>query len=178
MVASALCNRIGAVALGVTVLCCVAAREDWREGCRVAGIGLFAYLLACPWVPPSNIAAIQWNAQRIGGDYRFTGIRAAEQLAALVFFGGLWFLLRRTRLSWFPRFAILLTTVFGTVCLLAAVAGVYLVPQPERYHLELELAVCLLLVAVLRGQWARLSRYLQAAAACLLVAAVYLQVRV
>lgn len=177
LAAVVLSNWLGAFALAITVLCYLAARERPDDILRAAGIGIYGYLLALPWIPPSNIATVQWNAQRIGGDYRFTWERAGYQFAALLTLLAVWCLLRRTNGNWFSRFALLLTTAFGLICVLADPFRIDIMPQPHRYHLEFELALCLLLAAGLRARWMRLPVWAQVTAVLLILTGGYFQVR-
>lgn len=66
----ALSNWIAAFALALAVAMYLVARGRWELAVRTAGIGLLAYALACSWIPPSTIRAIQYNAQMVEGDYR------------------------------------------------------------------------------------------------------------
>ena len=70
LAATVLFNWIGGFALAVFALCYLLARG--RGWLRAAGAGGYAYLLVSPWIPPSTIAVIAFNAQLLGGQFTFT----------------------------------------------------------------------------------------------------------
>ncbi len=142
-----LSNWLGAFALAIAVVVLLQARS--RCGARtwlyVAGIGVVAYALASPWIPPGNIADIRRNAQQVGGTYAF----GAEQFAYVALLvgavvGSAW-MLRRRGIALELRFSLLFSLTIGTIPLLAEWTGRYMMPQPERYHLEMEMAFALAL---------------------------------
>lgn len=142
----ALTNWLGAFALAVAVAAYLAAHAD-RFGLqgvvRAGAVGLLAYSLAAPWIPPSTIAAIRRNAQYTVGHYPMAAWQAAAWGLLLVFAAGLVLLLRRRGLEPFRVFAALFAAVMGTITLTGAWFGRHLVPQPERYHLEMDFGLAL-----------------------------------
>jgi hypothetical protein len=103
------------------------------------------------------------NSQTVGGDYRFTlrtTILAAASALALVV---LWWLVRRLDGA-MPRFSILFLAWFGGIPVLAA-CGIGFIPQPERYHLEMEIGVCLVAGFAVEAVARRLPRNARIAAA-------------
>jgi hypothetical protein len=147
-------NWIGAFALAVCVLCYLLARG--RGWLRTAGAGGYAYLLVSPWIPPSTIAVIAFNAQFVAGRFTFT---PRHWLYAAIFamgLAGLVWALSRARAPLEIRFAVLLAACFTGVVIPWYCWRIAVVPQPWRYQPEFDLAICLLGAAV--GE--RLSRFL------------------
>ena len=154
LAATVLFNWIGGFALAVFVLCYLLARG--RGWLRAAAAGGYAYLLISPWIPPSTIAVIAFNSQFVAGRFTFTprhGLYAAIFAVALA---GLVWVLGRARAPLEIRFAVLLAACFTGVMLPWFWWHIAVVPQPWRYQLEFDLAICLLGAAV--GE--RLSRFL------------------
>ncbi len=154
----ALTNYLGAAGLAIGVAAYVFAKEVKgrilaRELVLTALIGITAYCLASPWLPPSTIAAVHINSQLIGGDYTHTGAGLLRWIPAiLLILLALKTILRRTPA--YLQFAIYFTFLTALPPLVVTWAHVFVVPQPERYHLEMELALAILvgmlLDAVLR----------------------------
>jgi len=146
LAAAVMFNWIGAFALGVCVLCYLLARG--RGWLRAAGAGGYAYLLVSPWIPPSTLAVIAFNAQFVAGRFIFTWrnwLYAA--VFALVLTGLVW-ALGRARAPLEIRFAVLLAACFTGVVIPWYCWRIAVVPQPWRYQPEFDLAICLLGVAV------------------------------
>lgn len=145
--AVALANWIGAFALALALLAYLNARAEWtRDLPRLAGIAALAYALAWRWIPPSTIAVVQGNAKRIGGDFSHT--YRSLPLWGVVLFGGLLLLrhlLRKTPLE--VRFSAGLAWLMSVPPLAAEWTGLAIVPQPARYHLEMEMALALLMAS-------------------------------
>lgn len=170
-----LTNWLGAFSLAIGCVCYLLARLD-QDSSRIrtlaysAGIGLLAYGLAVPWIPPSTILAVQRNAQFTVGSYPM-GVRQLEYAGLLLAAGvGLRSILIACRASLCIRFASYFFLVTAALALPSEWFHIYLMPQPERYQLEMELAACLLLVFV-PGQYARISihKYRVAVVVALLV---------
>jgi hypothetical protein len=165
-------NAFGMVvaAAGAAILFAARGKWNWRELPGIAAVLAAAYLLIGRVLPPSLLRLIETNSQMVGGDYRFT-IRAkllavAFALAWLV----LWLLVRR-RGGPLMRFAVLFLACFGGIAVLAD-RGIGFLPQPMRYHLEMEVGVCLVVGVALDAVFAHMGRIrTRLAAACVLVAA-------
>lgn len=146
--AVALTNWIGAVGLALGVVAYVLAKQIpgklfARDFGLVVLIAAVAYGLAAPWIPPSTIAAVHTNSQLIGGDYTHTGAALLRWIpATLIILSFLKLLLRRTP----PHFQFAVYFAFLTALAPLAItwANVAIIPQPERYHLEMEMALALL----------------------------------
>ncbi len=165
LAAVVLTNWLGAAALAAAALAwLLAADADRRTWLRAAGLGLYAYLLASRWIPPTTLAAVKMNAQRVGGDYRMGARQLLYWLAALAVLLAVNHVLARARASRLVRFAALFTLVTGGVTLAAYWFGLVLLPQPHRYHLEMELGIALLAAAGVGKLW-RIPRRAPAVAA-------------
>jgi hypothetical protein len=152
------------VAAGVLAM---ALSRKRPEISRIALIGVLAYGIAAPWIKPSTVAAVQRNAQLLGNYAmgRSQYIYLALWLTAVVLTG---LLLRRTRLSEAVRFAILFLLLMATPPLGYLWFHNYPIPQPDRYHLEMEMPIAML-VGLLLG-WNRKWLIVPVAAALALLA--------
>ena len=141
-----------ASAFGVTAIllfsgCLLVTCEttNWiRSAGSVALCGTLAYLAMCCYLPPSLILAIQANGQ-VFSDMAWTASSNWAAVGALA--GGilLWFLSR----NWRPRylrFFFLLTCITIVVPTVGKLWGIHFVPEPERYKVEMELALSLFFV--------------------------------
>ncbi len=149
--ATATSNWIVAFALAVAMAAYVLARLPKPDVlARLGLIAVAAYALASPWVLPSTVRVMQGNAQTIGGDFRAAyGLLPMRLTIAFVVLALLAYAAHRVRMRWQLRFALFLTLMIGALPLLAAWADIKVVPQPERYHVEMELAIWLLAAVVL-----------------------------
>jgi len=154
LAAAVMFNWIGAFALAVCILCYLLARG--RGWLRTAGAGGYAYLLVSPWIPPSTIAVIAFNAQFVAGRFAFTPRHWLYAALFALALAGLVWALSRARAPLEIRFAVLLAACFTGVVIPWYCWRIAVVPQPWRYQPEFDLALCLLGVAV--GE--RLSRFL------------------
>ncbi len=142
-----LSNWLGAAALAMAVFAYLLAGLGGSNilwaWLTTIGVGLLAYALACPWIPPSTIRDVQYNAQFIGnfaGVYQTLPLYAALSAGLLIL---LKYVLQRfgtpAALQFFWFFALLTSTV----TLSSEWFKLSILPQPDRYHLEMELALCL-----------------------------------
>jgi hypothetical protein len=150
MAAVALTNWIGALTLAVAVVCYTMAAGGWR---RAAVCGVLGYALAAPWIPPSTVMTVHENARVIGGDYQVAYARLpVVAVVALIAVFAMDRLMRRWGLRMQLRFAVLFAAAMAAITLLAEWRGVSLVPQAERYHLAMEMGICLLAAFAMRGR--------------------------
>ena len=148
MSAAILANAFAAIILAVAavaLLASYATERFWSKVVLFVIIGGLAYGWICPLLPPSVIAAIRMNSPTVDGDYTFT-LRSAAGVAILAIgFLVLWSIahrwLRSRHLRFFLLFAWLCT---GIVAL--SVWRVYVVPQPHRYQIAMDLSLCMLVV--------------------------------
>lgn len=154
-----LTNWLGAFALAVAAAAYLPSQAD-RLGLsgllRAVAIAAMAYCLAAPWIPPSTIAAIRRNAQYTVGHYPMTAWQATAGGLLLAVAAGIWIVLRKRGASPFLMFAALFATVMGAVTLAGHWFGKHLMPQPERYHLEMDMGLVLLAVFAAGPAWRRL----------------------
>jgi hypothetical protein len=108
---------------------------------RIALVALLAYGLAIPWLPPSTIRLIAANSQHSQGAYYPLRLLPFVLAAAVV--AVLYVVCARLRLGGFIRFALLVTLLAAVVTLPSFLGKVVIVPQPERFQLELEMGCCL-----------------------------------
>jgi hypothetical protein len=168
-----LVNPFGAVDLAIGCLCLVAAfpQVDMpKKGLLTIGMGIAAYLLASAYLTPTFLRTMAEDAQRAGGDYKGGSMLAAQALI-LPGFVFLWFAVQRVE-DYFTRFSLLLAFWFFEIVALNAIGNIAALPQPHRYSLELELAICLAAVFTLRGVVIRFPIPLKAAVLVLVALAV------
>jgi hypothetical protein len=115
-----------------------------RSLALLACIGLAAYLWISPILTPDLVRTIRANSLLLGG-YRYTPPVVGTCLLVLAGAFALWYLTRRWA-NWFDRFAVLFAYIFVAVLVLAHFARIAILPQPERYHVEMEMGLCLALV--------------------------------
>lgn len=155
-----LSNAFGIVALGLALVCCLAAfrpRPWWRAALRVAAIGTVSYCFTSPWLSPSMIHAIL-NAPNVDGDYRY---RPVTWLALGLTTAGYIFLcagLRRAKVSAAVQFFFLYAYAFTAIVALWYGWGIALLPQPHRYQLEMDFALCVALAFAVSALAERLPR--------------------
>jgi len=153
--AVALTNAFGAAFLALAALCLLVTNRarPWRDrlGLLLA-IGLFAYVCVCRWLPPSLLRVAARGSQAAGGDYHWTprSLLAVGIVAAL--FAAAWYLSRRWRET-HVRFFLLLGVLLTAITLLGAQFSMNALPQPLRYHLEMELPLCALAAFAAERLW-------------------------
>ncbi len=155
-----LTNWIGTVALALAVVAYLLAKSEDRSirtWVRAAGIGGLSYALAATWIPPSTLFAIQRNAQIVLGSYEIGVKQWLYWALVLVAVFAVRYSLRRARVSEFAQFWALFFLLCGSLPLTAQWLGIYILPQPERYHLEMEMAVCFLAAIVAGEMWRALG---------------------
>jgi hypothetical protein len=139
-----LTNWLGGLALAVAVACWLLTSESgawWTRWLTASLVGLCAYLLAAPWLPPSVVDTVLRNERYVSG--QLTPGRWKFALAGAVVFGACFWLMRRLRTPGPLRFAVLFLLPMAALPLADDWAGVRLMPQPHRYHIEMELALTL-----------------------------------
>jgi len=160
LAAVVLTNWFGAVSLAVAVIAYLLARPETptRVWLAAAAIGVYAYLLVLPWIPPSTLAVIRANSQWVGGPFKITAQHLKYLglgLIALVFLRSA---CERLRLSTIVRFALYLTVPMAAIVFASLWFEISILPQPDRYQLEVEMGVALLAVFSLRPLAARMGR--------------------
>lgn len=141
-----LTNWIGTVGLAAAVFAYLLATigRSWRRTLGLSAIiGVLAYAMASPWIPPSSIVDFQRNAQNAMGQFAM----GAPQI-------GLWGILlvltllclaaaRKLRFPPILQFGLVYFLLMAGVTISRTRFGVYALPQPERFHLEAEIGAVL-----------------------------------
>lgn len=137
----------------------------------LAGVAITAYLLIAPLDLPSTIRDNQRNSQRVGGLYPYTRMH-------LLYFGLLLLalvisriVLRRLRVSRLFEFGWYWFLIPGAVAVSAFAWHTTLLPQPERFHIGMELGVALFVASAVGAALDRFGSYRLAAVAVLCVLA-------
>jgi hypothetical protein len=144
----ALTNWLAALCLALGVVAYILAKHVpsklfVRDLAFTVFLAVTAYGLASPWIPPSTIAAVHANSLWIGGDYRQTGAGLLRWIPATLLILLILKLILR-RVPAYLQFAVFFAFLTALPPLVVTWANIAIVPQPERYHLEMELALALL----------------------------------
>jgi hypothetical protein len=153
-----LSNWIGGVALALTLTAYLLSGLGGKGNFRwyaIAAMGVFAYALAMPWITPSVIATIR------AGGARFVGFELADRARWIAFaimaaIALLAWLLARWRLHPRLRFGILFALISAAIPLANFWGKIEFVPQPWRYPVLMDLAVCFSLALALPVQFGKL----------------------
>ena len=157
LAAAPLTNWIGAFAQGLAVVAYLIARSaSVRDWARTVFIAVAAYLAVSPWIPPSTLNAIRTNSYWMSAHDRVEPRHLLYWLPLLLSVGALLYAGRRLRLELPLRFALLLTLLAGWITLAYFWFGRVMIPQPDRYHIELDMALCLLMAFGLADAFGRL----------------------
>jgi hypothetical protein len=179
--ATVVTNWLGAFATVLIVTPYVLAklgRGRWRlrESGLLGLIAIAGYFLAIPLVPPSTIAVLQTNARTTGGNYAHAyqaalpqGLTILATLIAIKFAG--------RRFTPHLQFAILFAFLMTLITLAAEYWSMPIVPLAERYQLEMELALALLIAFVAQAWLANRPRWMAVAVMGALVLALLQPIR-
>lgn len=175
MAAVALTNWLGAFALAIAVFAYLLAKSDgpdaWKNWLRALGLAALAYAMACYWIPPSTIRDISINARSVGGDfqqaYQTLPLFATLGILAAVLIK---YFLHRASASVALQFSVLFALLISAIPLSVAWFKRAIVPQPERYQLEMDLALCLAAGFALRALADWVPRRVTVPVACALLA--------
>ncbi len=177
LAAVALTNWLGAAALAMAVAAWLLARQDgvwWRNWLKVMGVAVVAYAIASPGIPPSTIRTIAANERYVSAPLSALSWRLTFAIAGLLIWAAALWAFRRFKISEPVRFSLFFLLPVATILLAAEWGRVLLVPQPERYHLEMEMALALAIVFIARGALKGLApRQHAALAAVLFLLSVY-----
>lgn len=142
------------VVLSVATACYLFSREprQWtRSVAWTIGLGALAYALASPWIPPATVLQTYQNTQTMGEAPVRNATYYGYWTGLLVLLLLLRLVLQKVRVPAWLRFALLFTLGIGWIPMMAEWRGVYLLPQPLRFHLAMEIGVVLTLVFA--GAW-------------------------
>jgi hypothetical protein len=166
--ATVLTNWIAAVALFAAVLACVCS-TGLRAGIFALPVALVAYGMAAPWIPPSTLRTIRLNAPYLG-DYGGVYAGMPRNLALVALVGLVLVLAIRHVTESLPiRFSAIFTFLVAAIVLPAYWWKVYIVPQPERYQLEMELGLAMLVIFATKPGFDRVPRRVRSAIAAIAI---------
>jgi hypothetical protein len=146
-----LVNAFGAVDLGVGCVCLLLAlprKAMPKAGLLVLAMAAAAYLLAGRFMTPTFLRTMAVDSQTVGGVFHARDLAATWALI-LPGFVFLCFAVRAIN-DYFTRFILLFTYLFFEIVGMFAIAGRAALPQPDRYSLELELGLALVVAFGLR----------------------------
>jgi hypothetical protein len=148
MAAVALTNWLATFALAIAVFAYLLAVGQTLPSAnpmfKTLGLAVLAYALACPWIPPSTILDVRHNAQTVGGNYRHIyGALPMYLVIGILAAALLKFAMHRAKASTGLQFSVLFAFMISAIPLGVAWFNLMIVPQPERYQLEMDLALCL-----------------------------------
>jgi len=112
-----------------------------RKWLIAIGLGLYAYVISCSWLPPSTIQATFANEMRAGGSPALAPW--AFTVAGLLLVGVLVWLLRRFKAPPALAFSVLFLFPLAWLTLSAEWARVLILHQAGRCHLEMEMGIAL-----------------------------------
>ena len=150
MALTVLPSVFGATSLFLSAACMLAVLPRERLGANVrlaAVLAGMAYLIVCPFLPPSEILAIRANQQRFVEDRWSAG-----SFAALGFVAGgcyvLWRAMERWGAARYLRFWVLFAFTAASVPLVDAHLHLHFLPQPNRYSAEMEIGLALMVAPI------------------------------
>ena len=158
----ALASDFAPIEVIITAVCLIAVfpgKDYARNALLVISIGLFAYAMIAPFLPPSMLVAIRRASANAEGGWSAGSLTAF----AIVVLGWivLWRALQRWTIDWSLRFFALFAYLTSSVPVVAAYLHRQFLPQPGRYKLEMELALALVLVFGLRSLFEKLPTALK-----------------
>ena len=137
-----LSNWLGAMALSFAIAAYLLSgfHQRWHAAAlRTAGLGCFAYAVAMPWMSPATIAVIRANAPRVAQNFESNTVQRVFLAVVMAGFLLAAWALARFKVAPATRFAALVLYLFGITALGRYWFKLSLVPQPERYHLEMDM---------------------------------------
>jgi len=164
-------NAFGIVAITIStaILWLAWPGRRWLQLAATGALLGAGYLVICRSLPPAEIRLLMANSQVSGGDFRYTLHILWPGAVLVAVLASLWAISRR----WpdpMLQFAALFSACFGGVVLFS-LRDVNLLPQAQRYHIEMEVGVCLLLAFAGARLGRRLSSRTAHAAVALSLAA-------
>jgi hypothetical protein len=174
-------NWLGAFAIAIVVVPYALAHLGpagwkWRDWGRLALIGGAAYCLAMPLMPPSTVAVLQMNAKTTGGDYRNSyGLALLWGPAVLIALCAIKTAVRRLKPH--LQFAIVFAFLMTLVTLADAWFHVAIVPMAVRYHLEMEMALAILIALLAQAMLRDRPQWIATVSVAALLVALILPIR-
>jgi hypothetical protein len=139
------------ISIGIAAIALIAAVDApmrARLALRIAGVAVLAYALAAAFLPPSLIAAIADSAHN-GPEPTWTVESFTAIALMLLGWIALWPFVQRIRVAYL-RFFVLFAYLTSAIPILGIWLHRSFLPQPKRYAMEMEMALCLLIVFGLR----------------------------
>lgn len=139
-----LSNWLGAMSLAICVLAYLfaglpATQKTLPTLLRTAAIGLYAYAIALPWLSPATVAVIRANAPRVATNFQADRTQRILMVAVIAAFLLAAYAMERWHLARHTRFALLASLPLAVTALGRFWFRWSLLPQPERYHLEMDM---------------------------------------
>jgi hypothetical protein len=137
-------NWLGAMALAMGLAAYLSAGLPGKQTTRsivlsTAAVAVYGYALVMPWLSPATIAVIRANAPRVANNFQSN----AAQRLFVAGVAAVWLLLtwamERWKMARHLRFALLASLVTGAAALGRYWFKLSLLPQPDRYHLEMDM---------------------------------------
>ena len=153
-------NWLGGMALAICVVAYLFAGlpeggKTVRTLLCAGAVGLYAYAIAVPWLSPATIAVIRANAPRVAGDFHADWTQRKFAIAvAAAFLLAAW-AMARWNVPRYTRFAWLASLILASSTMGRLWFGLSLLPQPDRYALEMDM---FLWVAVVFSVWPLVRR--------------------
>ena len=136
-----MCNWLGGMALAMGIASYLLSGKTAPDWMRTGALGVYAYALVVPWLSPSTIAVIRANAPRVANNFEANlSQRVFTAAVAVVFVAAAW-AMARWKIAAHIRFAALFALITSITALGKYWFRLSLVPQPERYHLEMDMAL-------------------------------------
>ena len=171
MAGMALSSAFGPIEIGLASICLLSVfdRENIRRNFLIAiALGLCAYCISSPFLPPALMRAMHTSAQHGEGD--IWNVRSATALSVVIFGGVvLWSYLPKWTRDWWSQFVVLFLYVTSSLPILATYFHRQFLPQPNRYKVEMEFAFALAAVFGARPLIERLPPFVKAALVFLLL---------
>jgi hypothetical protein len=140
-----LSNAFAGVCAALAVACLlitIDVRRYVKNAGLIAVTGILSYLAISPWLPPSLLATIRSNSPTVDGDYRYTLRSWAGLAGTSAGFALVWWACRRARFSAHAQFFSLFGYLLAAITLLGLEARVFLLPQPHRFQIAMDMAIC------------------------------------
>jgi hypothetical protein len=157
-------NWLGGMALAIVIMSYLfaglpAGRKLVPTLLCTAALGVYAYAIAVPWLSPATIAVIRANAPRVAGNFEADTTQRIFVAAVVAAFLLTAWAMARWNLPRHTRFAVLASLVLASSALGRLWFKLSLLPQPDRYHLEMDM---FLWVAVVFAVWPLVRRLFSA----------------
>jgi hypothetical protein len=174
LAATVLSNWIGAFALALGAGAYLFAGYEGRavrQWLTAGALACYAYAIALPFVAPSIVATIRANAPLVGGRFEPSPAHLAIAAGFAGGFPALAWAMRRAGLAAPARFGFLFLYATAFITMAAYWGHFLLLPQPQRYHLEMDMAFWMAVALVAAPAYARLPRRTAAIVFCVLLLA-------